>query len=92
MHVHVVSSDGEAKFWLEPEIELARNYNLTPRDLREIPHPPGRQGCPSVRQGRRRSPGQDQALIQISRDPRRSTEGVDLSGVYWCKDSGPVIQ
>ena len=23
--VHVVSSDGEAKFWLAPEIELARN-------------------------------------------------------------------
>ena len=24
MHVHVLSADGEAKFWLEPEIELAR--------------------------------------------------------------------
>ena len=26
MHVHIVSGDGEAKFWLEPEIALARNY------------------------------------------------------------------
>jgi hypothetical protein len=25
-HVHVVSNDGEAKFWLEPDLELARNY------------------------------------------------------------------
>jgi hypothetical protein len=24
LHVHVLSSDGEAKFWLEPEIGLAR--------------------------------------------------------------------
>lgn len=28
MHVHVSTSDGEAKFWLEPEIELAGNYGL----------------------------------------------------------------
>jgi hypothetical protein len=25
MHVHVKGSDGEAKFWMEPEIELAQN-------------------------------------------------------------------
>jgi len=25
MHVHVHCPDGEAKFWLEPEIELAKN-------------------------------------------------------------------
>ncbi|MGB9904774.1 MAG: DUF4160 domain-containing protein, partial [Desulfotomaculales bacterium] len=25
MHVHVVCPDGEAKFWLLPEIELAKN-------------------------------------------------------------------
>ena len=24
MHVHVISGDGEAKFWLLPEIELAK--------------------------------------------------------------------
>ena len=23
MHVHVISADGEAKFWLEPELSLA---------------------------------------------------------------------
>ena len=28
MHVHVQSSHGEAKFWLEPRIELARSYGL----------------------------------------------------------------
>ncbi len=26
MHVHVISTDGEAKYWLEPEITLAKNY------------------------------------------------------------------
>ena len=25
MHVHVAHTDGEAKFWLEPTIELAMN-------------------------------------------------------------------
>ena len=28
MHVHVQSPDGEAKFWLEPEIALAQNQGL----------------------------------------------------------------
>ena len=28
-HVHVYSADGEAKFWLEPKLELAKNYRLT---------------------------------------------------------------
>ena len=36
MHVHVLSADGEAKFWLDPTIELARNYRLTARQLRQI--------------------------------------------------------
>ena len=35
-HVHVESADGEAKFWLEPETELARSYGFTERDLRRI--------------------------------------------------------
>ncbi len=34
MHVHVQSADGEAKFWLEPDIQLARNYGLRDTDLR----------------------------------------------------------
>jgi len=28
MHVHVHCSNGEAKFWLEPDVELAQNYGL----------------------------------------------------------------
>ena len=35
-HVHVACADGEAKFWLMPEIELAKNYNLSRKQLREI--------------------------------------------------------
>jgi hypothetical protein len=31
MHVHVHHAEGEAKFWIEPEIELARSYGLTRR-------------------------------------------------------------
>jgi hypothetical protein len=31
MHVHVQHADGEAKFWLEPRIELAENYGLSGR-------------------------------------------------------------
>ncbi len=33
MHVHVYRSGGEAKFWIEPKIELAQNYGLTMRQL-----------------------------------------------------------
>ena len=36
MHVHVASGDGEAKFWLEPEIVLAKNYHYSRRQLNEI--------------------------------------------------------
>jgi hypothetical protein len=36
MHVHIVSGDGEAKFWLKPEIELAKNYNYSRKRLKEI--------------------------------------------------------
>ncbi len=35
-HVHVVSGDGEAKFWLEPEIELAKNFQFSRKQLKEI--------------------------------------------------------
>ena len=31
MHVHVQTPDGEAKFWLEPALELAANYGLNKR-------------------------------------------------------------
>jgi hypothetical protein len=33
MHVHVQSPQGEAKFWLEPRIELAQSYGLPPHEV-----------------------------------------------------------
>ena len=36
MHVHVYCENGEAKFWLDPEIELARNYRLSRLRLKQI--------------------------------------------------------
>ena len=33
MHVHVQASNGEAKFWLEPTIALAKNHRLTKKQL-----------------------------------------------------------
>ena len=35
-HIHVHSADGEAKFWLEPEIKLARNHRISTVKLKEI--------------------------------------------------------
>jgi hypothetical protein len=35
-HIHVYCPDGEAKFWLEPEMELARNHRLSAVQLTEI--------------------------------------------------------
>jgi hypothetical protein len=35
-HVHVQTPDGEAKFWISPDIELAKNYQLSSRDLGRI--------------------------------------------------------
>ena len=36
MHIRVTSPDGEAKFWLEPELELAKNRGLSQRQLRLV--------------------------------------------------------
>lgn len=36
MHIHVHGEGGEAKFWLDPQIELARNYGLTENDLGKV--------------------------------------------------------
>ena len=36
MHVHVESADGEAKFWLEPEISLARSYGLADHQVNRV--------------------------------------------------------
>jgi len=33
MHVHVFSSEGEAKFWLQPNIELAENRGIPSREI-----------------------------------------------------------
>lgn len=35
MHVHVSHTDGEAKFWLVPKIELASQQGLSTRQLSE---------------------------------------------------------
>ena len=35
VHVHALGAEGEAKFWLEPRIELARNHGLSERKVRE---------------------------------------------------------
>ncbi len=35
MHVHVYGQNGEAEFWLEPQIELAQNYDLSQKELSE---------------------------------------------------------
>jgi len=36
MHVHVGCPDGEAKFWLEPQLELARNHRLSRTQIRDV--------------------------------------------------------
>jgi len=35
-HIHIQSQKGEAKFWLDPQIELAKNYKLSRKELNEI--------------------------------------------------------
>lgn len=32
-HVHVVSAEGEAKFWIDPSVELATSSGLTKRQV-----------------------------------------------------------
>lgn len=36
MHVHISSSDGEAKFWLEPVVALADFEGLSKKQLKEL--------------------------------------------------------
>ncbi len=36
MHIHVYCADGEAKFWIFPEIRLARNYRLSKQQINEV--------------------------------------------------------
>ena len=35
-HVHIYCPDGEAKYWIDPEIELAKNHGLSASRLNEI--------------------------------------------------------
>lgn len=35
-HIHIVSADGESKFWMEPEIEIAKNYYHSAKQIKEI--------------------------------------------------------
>ncbi|MBV6448469.1 DUF4160 domain-containing protein [Nitrosomonas sp.] len=36
MHVHITSETGEAKFWLKPDITLAKNFGYSQKQLRDI--------------------------------------------------------
>ncbi|MGH8801372.1 MAG: DUF4160 domain-containing protein [Casimicrobiaceae bacterium] len=36
MHVHVHSARGEAKVWLEPQIELAQSHGLPQSEINEV--------------------------------------------------------
>lgn len=36
MHVHVMSAEGEAKFWIEPVVALAENYGLKATALKKL--------------------------------------------------------
>ena len=33
MHIHVQSNNGEAKFWIEPNIHLSQNHGLSLNEL-----------------------------------------------------------
>jgi Domain of unknown function (DUF4160) len=37
-HVHVSHPDGEAKFWISPTVELARNIGLSSPRIKEAEH------------------------------------------------------
>ncbi len=36
VHVHVSCSDGEAKFWLSPEVSLAGSFGLSSKQITEV--------------------------------------------------------
>ncbi|MEL6913654.1 MAG: DUF4160 domain-containing protein [Pseudomonadota bacterium] len=36
VHVHIMQGRAEAKFWLEPEIRLARSHGFDARTLRKL--------------------------------------------------------
>ena len=36
IHVHVYCGDGEAKFWIEPQVSVAKNYRLSISQIAEL--------------------------------------------------------
>jgi hypothetical protein len=36
MHVHILHTEGEAKVWIEPEIELQSSTGLSSKQIKEI--------------------------------------------------------
>ena len=36
MHIHVLTGKGEAKFWLEPSVEMAMNRGIPEKDIKVI--------------------------------------------------------
>jgi len=35
IHIHVHKQNGEAKFWIDPQITLAQNFGLSEKELRQ---------------------------------------------------------
>ena len=35
-HVHITSSEGQAKFWLSPGVELAKSFGYNDKQLNEL--------------------------------------------------------
>ncbi|MCX5768704.1 MAG: DUF4160 domain-containing protein [Candidatus Hydrogenedentes bacterium] len=35
-HVHVTCPEGEGKFWLEPDVEVAKSYGLTEQQITAV--------------------------------------------------------
>lgn len=36
LHIHVIHAEGEAKIWIEPEIEVESVYGLNSKQVKEI--------------------------------------------------------
>lgn len=35
-HIHIFSPDGEAKFWIEPNVELSQNIGFSDKQIAEL--------------------------------------------------------
>lgn len=36
IHIHVTSPEGEAKFWITPQVSLAKNFGFSQRQITEL--------------------------------------------------------